>query len=229
MKFKALFFDADNTIFDFNKASIYSLKALMERFSIADTWENHQLYEKINTGIWRELEEGLIDQKALKTERFRRFFAELGTDPDPVEAGIFYIENLSKSVYLMEGAQELLEKTRHISSVIVTNGIAGVQRSRYVLSGLDRYLKGIVISQEEGVSKPDPAIFDAAFRFVPGIKKEEILMVGDSLGSDILGANRAGIAACWFNPQRKKPQGEAVPDFEIHELSELPGIIGLDD
>lgn len=229
MNFKALFFDADNTIFDFDKASYYSLKAVMERFSIPDTKENHMLYEEINTGIWRELEEGLIDQNELKTERFRRFFAESGTDSAPEEAGSFYIENLAKSVFLMEGAQKLLEKTRHIPSVMVTNGIAGVQRSRYVLSGMGRYLKGIVISQEEGVSKPDPAIFNSAFRFVPGIKKDEVLMVGDSLSSDVLAANRAGIAACWFNPQRKKPEGEAVPDFEIHNLAELYSIIGLDD
>jgi 2-haloacid dehalogenase len=232
MSYKAVFLDADDTIFNFAKTSAFALEQVCRTFNITFTAELLNTYESINTELWKQLELGKINKIKLRTERFRRLFTALNISEgaggvDSTAAGECYIRFLSESVFLIPGAEKLLQQLKGVPVIIVTNGIAEVQKSRIARSGLDGLYKGMIISEEAGWAKPDPRIFEQAMLFTEGIPKKEIIMLGDSLSSDIQGANNAAIDSCWFNPSGATNASKAVPDYEIKELSGFLAIIGL--
>jgi HAD superfamily hydrolase (TIGR01549 family) len=104
---------------------------------------------------------------------------------------------------------------------LVTNGIAVVQRRRIKKAGLDRYFRLIVISEEIGYPKPDPLFFDITLKKLDNPDKDEVLIIGDSLTSDIAGGNLSGIDTCWFNPESKDNEGEFQSTYSIKKLLDL--------
>ena len=87
-----------------------------------------------------------------------------------------------------------------------------------------KYLSAFIISGELGVQKPDPRMLYAALEALGGVDKSRALMVGDSLTSDIRAANRAGIDACWYNPEGKVAPPEYSIRYEIADIRALPDI-----
>ena len=137
-----------------------------------------------------------------------------------------YLEHLSRGTDLIDGAEAVLERlSARAGMVLVTNGLQDVQRSRFARSTIGGYFRDLVISEEVGAAKPDGRIFDAAFRALGNPRKEEVLMIGDSLSSDIRGGADYGIDTCWFNPEGKPREGEIEIRYEIRRLSELPPIV----
>jgi 2-haloacid dehalogenase len=133
-----------------------------------------------------------------------------------------YLANLGTCIDLMPDAGSVLQALHartHLA--LITNGLTIVQRARLAHSGLDRFFEVVVISDEEGVSKPHPGIFQIAFERMGNPDKNEVLMVGDSLTSDIRGANTFGIDACWYNPEGKPPAPGIRYEVEIRSLTEL--------
>jgi YjjG family noncanonical pyrimidine nucleotidase len=229
MKYRFILFDADNTLFDFSRSEAEALEKTFLSFGFPDyDAEVHlPLYLEINKEIWRELELGEIDQKNLKSERYRRFFKILRLELSPEEFGDRYLINLSQSVYLIEGAEELLdylaEGSRTLS--LVTNGISMVQKPRIENSGIADRFQSILISEEVGTAKPQKDFFDIAFRRCGSPDRAESLIIGDNLSSDILGGNYYGIDTCWFNPHDLPLHGEVVPTYTITRLEELKALL----
>lgn len=110
--------------------------------------------------------------------------------------------------------------------MLITNGLAAVQRPRFASSSIGRFFPEVVISEELGIAKPDPAIFDHAFERIGRPAKDRVLMVGDNLGSDILGGVNYGIDTCWFNPEAASNGHEVEPVYEIRFLREILEILG---
>ena len=139
----------------------------------------------------------------------------------PEEAAAIYMEELGRQAVYLPGAYESVCRiARELPVAIVTNGISEVQRVRIRLSRLERIVHLLAISEEIGCSKPDPAMLFYALEEI-GVAPEGALMAGDSLKSDILAANRAGVDAVWYNPR-----GEALPEgyrvqYEIRDIREL--------
>ncbi|MBN1646967.1 MAG: YjjG family noncanonical pyrimidine nucleotidase [Spirochaetales bacterium] len=219
--------DADDTLFDFHKASAFALESVFTALSLPYSGEARELYEQINAGVWLEFEQGMISKEKLRTERFRRFFTASGFQADCAKAAELYIEALAQTAFFIPGSLQLLKDISVLPVVIVTNGIAFVQESRFARAGILEYCAGYVISEKAGCAKPDPGIFEAAMQYVNGCGKADIIMVGDSLTSDIRGALNAGIASCWYNPAGILNTSPFTPDYEISNLMELKGIIGL--
>jgi 2-haloacid dehalogenase len=133
-----------------------------------------------------------------------------------------YLNFLPETVHLVPAAEDVCRKLSASTPLgIVTNGIVHVQKQRLSKSGLEPYFKFMVISDEVGVAKPDRRIFDFALNRAGQPVPENVLMVGDRLPADILGAQRAGIKTCWFNPSRFPNETEIAPDFEIHKLEDV--------
>ena len=149
-----------------------------------------------------------MTQDELKVVRFARFFERYGVRQDPVAASDRFVEILGMQAMLLPHAEETVRRIAAEKPVVIlTNGITSVQKSRLARSTIRDLVRGMVISQEVGVSKPNPAIFDHALRML-NMSRDEVLMIGDSPTSDILGANRAGVDACWFNARGKiLPEG----------------------
>lgn len=227
MKYKIIIFDADETLFDFKKSERDAFKNTMLEFDI-EYDENHHLkiYKEINTAIWKELEEGLITQKKLKVERFKRLSDRLDSGFDEGEFAKSYMKHLSYASFLYDDSIELVESLhKDYRLTIITNGLKDVQDNRIRKSIIAKYFEDIVVSEEVQVSKPDPKIFEHTLNNIRHTDKRKVLIVGDSLTSDIQGGINFGIDTCWFNPNKIINETGITPTYEICNLMELKDIL----
>lgn len=222
MPYTWLIFDADGTLFDYDRAEATAFRCTFEERGLPFHDGYADVYREVNGQIWREFERGEISADDLRVERFARLFDRLGLDTDPASFSSDYLLNLGQQADLIDGAAEVVTALHaQYRMIVLTNGLKDVQHARLAGCGLQDYFAGIVISDEVGVAKPDPAIFDIAFALMGNPPREEVLMIGDGLSSDIRGAANYGIDACWFNPA-----GAARPDrlpirYEIARLTDL--------
>lgn len=228
MKYEIIMFDADETLFDFKKSERAALKNTMLEFDI-EYDENYHLkvYKDINTAIWKELENGLITQKKLKIERFKRFSDSLNAGFDEALFAKSYMKHLSLASFLYDNSIDLVVSLyKDYRLTIITNGLKDVQNNRIRKSIIAKYFEDIIISEEVQVSKPDPKIFEHALNNINHTDKSKVLIVGDSLTSDIQGGINSGIDTCWFNSNNVINKTAIKPTYEISNLMELKGILG---
>lgn len=226
MQIKTILFDLDNTLFDFNKAERGALIKTLERLGIEPADAIVKRYSEINLSQWKLLEQGRLTREGVKQRRYQLLFEELGVDCDPQKANAIYEEQLAIGHYFVEGAPELLKALYgRYDLYLVTNGTAKVQYGRLQSSGIEKYFKNIFISEEIGYDKPSKAYFEKCFSQITDFCKEETIIVGDSLSSDIQGGKNAGIATVWFNPFMASNDTPILPDHEIHKLSEMEELL----
>lgn len=221
--------DADDTLFDFYRAETYALEATLASFGYhAPVAGYMESFRRINAQVWHEYETGQSTSAEIRVKRFRLLLAELGHQADPEEVSAYYVERLGEAAFLVDGARALLDSLyMKLPLGLVTNGIGAVQRSRLARSGLGDYFGAIVISDELGVQKPDPAIFRHALDTLGATPEDRVIMVGDGLHSDIKGANAAGIDSCWFNLRGKPSEPEVTPTYTVSSLNDVYPILGL--
>jgi 2-haloacid dehalogenase len=227
MKYEIIMFDADETLFDFKKSERDAFKNTIIEFDI-EYDENHHLkiYHGINAAIWKEFEEGLITQEKLKIERFKRLSNILNVEFDEAKFAEAYMKHLSNSSILYDASIELVESLhKDYRLTIVTNGLKDVQDSRIRKSIIAKYFEDIVVSEEVLVSKPDPKIFEHALNNIKHTDKSKVIIVGDSLTSDIQGGINFGIDTCWYNPNKIINKTTIKPTYEISNLIELKDIL----
>lgn len=216
-------FDADNTLFDFNKAEEHALSASFESYGLAYSPGVLQAYRDINAVLWPALERGEITLAFLKTERYRRLFDQFGIGEDPSIFNKTYLYNLGQGCFPNAGAVALCKALYNAGKkiYIATNGIRSVQNQRVKGSEIAPYISDIFISEQLGYNKPSPQFFNMAFVKVPDLKRSETLMIGDSLGADIQGGINAGIDTAWYNPQGLPNTHNITPTYEIKSLREV--------
>jgi YjjG family noncanonical pyrimidine nucleotidase len=231
--YKLVLVDADGTLFDYYKAEGYALKEALKYFNYSgDEKRALENYRKINSKLWLDLEMGEITKEKLRTERFKLLFKEFKVDIQVNDFSNYYLSKLGEASFLIEGAEEIC---RYLSEkyllTILTNGIKKVQLSRLKGSPIDDYIDYIVISDEVGVNKPDPYIFEYTLKLVNHhnkeaiINKEDIIIIGDSLTSDIQGGLNFGIDTCWLNLHGLENNTGIIPKYEVNNLRELKNIL----
>lgn len=230
MKYNTIIFDADDTLFDFKKSEREAFKNTMLEFNYNYDESYHlKIYHEINAAIWREFEDGLISQKELKVERFKRFSDKLELELDAESFAKAYAKHLANQSFLYEDSIALIESlSKDYNLTIVTNGLTDIQEKRIKKSPIAKYFKNIIISEEVKVSKPDPKIFEYTLIGIKYIDKSKVLMVGDSLNSDIRGGNNFGIDTCWFNQDKVMNKTDVIPTYEISNLLELKKFLWFD-
>ncbi|MEK4299467.1 YjjG family noncanonical pyrimidine nucleotidase [Oceanobacillus sp. FSL W8-0428] len=222
MKYDVIFFDIDDTLFDFGKSEKAALHKTFEAFGLPDGLADYQAsYREISNVLWRELEQGKLPITKLGVERFRRLFAAYDLQMDGADFNHAYLENLGKEIYLVDGAVKLFDSLSEQRSAIITNGFKHVQLSKLENSPLQNVFEAIIISEETGFQKPDSRIFDYALSKLGLTEDANALMVGDSLTSDIQGGINFGMDTCWFNPEHKENGIGIQPTYEINHLTEL--------
>jgi len=227
MRYRWILFDADGTLFDFEKAEISALKNTLVQAGHRVESDYVEIYRRINKQIWQDLEHGRISPEALKTGRFELFFEATGVDSDPETFSKQYLENLAEGVDLIEGAEETVRALYgKVGLVVITNGLKDVQRLRLAKSTIGEYFSDMVISEEIGAAKPDRLIFDTVFARMGDPEKSDVLIVGDSLTSDIKGGSDYGIDTCWFNPSRRPRDLDVEISYEIERLDEIVTLVG---
>lgn len=200
--YRYLLFDADNTLFDFDKCEKHAFELAFSENGEKYTDEIYCKYHLINDGIWKELEKGLIERDELKVERYRRLFEALGIEGDGYKSiAVSYEKLLAEQSFELDGAFEALgELSGEYGIYVVTNGLTSVQTGRFGASRLTRFIRKIYISEQMGVAKPDPRFFERVVSDIGDGDLSKYLVIGDSLSSDMDGAIAAGIDCCWFNP-----------------------------
>ncbi|QJD92803.1 noncanonical pyrimidine nucleotidase, YjjG family [Duganella dendranthematis] len=220
MTHKLFLFDLDDTLLDFKASEQLSFARTLQALGMdGDLAQLFLGYQAINLALWRAFETGAVSKDFLKVERFRKTFAENGLELDPEAASRLYLESLSDTVVLIDGALQLCATLAGMGEVgIITNGVEAIQNQRIAKSGLREHISFVATSEACGYAKPDVRFFEYAARMARPFAKEDAIIIGDRLDADILGANRYGIDSCWFNPERLPNVSEAVPTFEIDNL-----------
>lgn len=229
MIYEYILFDADDTLYDYALAEAHALTSAFQEFGIEDTDNSYvDRYRIINQGLWTEFEQGKISSVNLRRERFARLFAadsvHASIDADNLSAR--YLNYLGEGSFLLEGAEALVKGLLgKYRLAIITNGIKEVQMARIGKSGLLDSFEHIIVSEDTGFQKPHVGIFDYTFNKLNIVDKSKVLIVGDSLTSDIQGGINYGIDTCWFNPKNKTNTTGIQPTYEVHSYGELLTII----
>jgi 2-haloacid dehalogenase len=226
-KYKWLLFDADNTLLDFTRAERAGITDTLIGMGLPATDEVVTTYSKINDGLWKDLERGLVTKERLKVVRFERLCQHYSLDGDPVAIAAEYVKNLSKYGFLCDGALELCRALYgKYDMYIITNGIKVIQDSRFAKSGIKDYFTRAFISDEIGCEKPGRAFFDYVASSIDGFDPAYALVIGDSLTSDILGGVNYGIDTCWVNPKGHEKPADLPITYTVTTLSEVASLLG---
>jgi YjjG family noncanonical pyrimidine nucleotidase len=227
-KYHWILFDADGTLFDYDRAEATALKETFRQFGHPFEPGYVDAYRQINSRIWRAFEQGRITQQRLRTRRFEQLFDIVGADLDPVPFSATYLELLATQTELLDGAEEVVRVLYgRVDLALITNGLLDVQRPRLARSALQGYFGAVIISEEVGSAKPHPEIFETTFARMGHPPKEAVLMVGDSLSSDIRGGLAYGLDSCWYNPAGQPHPADLAITYEIGRLDELLEIVGI--
>ena len=221
-----LFFDADGTLFDYNRAEAIAFRKAFELLKFPFQEGHLGIYQKINRDLWQALERREITPAALRVRRFEQLLEALQLSGSADELNVAYVEQLGLCTELMDGAYEILRTFHERCRIaIVTNGLEAVQRSRLRHSMIHPFITELIISEEVGAAKPHPAFFDAAFAQTGNPAKSDVLIIGDSLTSDMQGGVDYGIDTCWYNAGGEANPSGLVLTYEIQDLHELLEII----
>lgn len=227
MRYDILLFDIDNTILDFDKSEEQAL-----RFAFRDMgWEFSQqileIYRRNNIAQWQLFEQGKLTKPEVLTSRFAETFKEIGKDPAlaPQTANL-YEEYLKYGFFVFPHAKTVLKRLQKTHRLyIVSNGVAEIQNSRMKGSGLEKYFIARFVSEEVGYPKPQKPYFDYCFAHIGVTDRSKVLIIGDSLTSDIQGGVNAEIDTCWINPSHKANNSALKPTYEIDDLRQLLKIV----
>lgn len=224
--YNTILFDIDDTLMDFRLSERAALHNTFVDYGMPDGFSRfHGSYREISKVLWQDLEQGTMPLAKLGIERFKRLFDQHELDFSAEAFGSQYLDYLGQETHLFPEAEEMLKGLSDCRLAAITNGFGSVQKARLKNSPMQHLFEHVIISEEAGYQKPHSGIFDYAFRKLGLTSKESVLIVGDSLTSDIKGGMDYGIATCWFNPQGKDNGTAVQPTHEIRSLSELREIV----
>lgn len=223
---RTVLFDLDDTLLDFKASEAVALRGALQTLGLEPTDDILARYSVINQAQWELLEKKVLTRQQVLTRRFEILFGEYGITCDAQKAQDLYHHLLSQGHFFIDGAQELLETLyTQYDLYIISNGTGSVQDGRIASAGVAKYFKDIFISERMGADKPDPVFFENSFARIPHFNKNEAVIIGDSLTSDILGGNNMRVRTVWFNPRNLPPREGITADHEIKTLQELPALI----
>lgn len=223
--YKAIFLDIDDTVFNFKKCSESALKKTFSTLNLEYNKDVFELFSAIDERLWKQQKEELLSVADVLDIRFAKLSETLGLDYDSNLAKEHF-GNLLGEQYIMEpGIEEVLKNiSADYKIYAASNGMLTMQKNRLQLSGLKRYFTDLYVSDDIGSAKPNIRFFTESMKRA-GLEPSDILMIGDSLVSDIAGARNAGIDSVWYNPYGLENETDIEADYEIKELHELAGIL----
>ena len=225
---KVILWDMDATLLDFIAAEKAAIRFCFQKHGLGEcTDEMIGRYSKINRRYWEMLERGEMSKPEILVNRFKEFFASEGiiTDCAP-DFNSSYQVALGDTICFRDDSLELVKKLKgKYPQILVTNGTFVAQERKLKNSGFGELMDEIFISELIGYEKPAVEFFDAVFEKLDGYEKKEIMIVGDSLTSDMKGGNHAGIVCCWYNPQHLENTKDVKIDYEIDHLWQIEEIL----
>lgn len=226
--YKYLLWDIDGTVLNFLASEAYAIRALFKKYNLGEcSDEMIKMYSEINLKYWQMLEKGELTKQEILVGRFREFFKIIGVDINIVEEfNREYQITLGDHIEFVENAKDiLLSQKGKYTLVAVTNGTKIAQEKKLRLSGLCDIFDAIFISENIGAEKPSKEFFDYVFEKLGITDKSEVIIIGDSLTSDMKGGYLAGIDTCWFNAEHNSNTLDFSVTYEIDRLDKITNII----
>ena len=233
MKYDILLWDIDGTLMDFKRAEAKALSQSLREVGVVPTEELISEYSQINISYWKRLETGELTKEEVLLGRFVEFLGKKKIKADPKTFLMSYEGHLSHAWFIQDNSLELCRKLKEkgLRQYVVTNGWIDVQKTKLKESGFDKIMDGSFISDELGVPKPKKEFFEACFERVFGSKEPSkselarVLIIGDSLTSDMKGGVNAGIACCWYRANGEVNTENISVDYEIEDLWQIWNIL----
>lgn len=223
-----LLWDMDETLLNFAAAERAAINALFQEFGFGECSDAMLgRYSKINRSYWERLERKELTKPEILVGRFRDFFEAEGLDSTvAAEFNEKYQLSLGDTIVFRDDSYNIVKSLRgKVKQYVVSNGTIAAQTKKLRLSGFGELMDGVFLSEDLGVEKPDILFFKKVFEEIHPEDKSQVMIVGDSLTSDIQGGNNAGIMTCWYNPEQKPYQGDLRIDHEIRDLHEVYDLI----
>lgn len=222
MQYQWILFDADETLFSFN--SYWGMKAMLARYQIDFSEQDYADFQAINKPLWVAYQNGEITAEDIQTRRFAALSAQTGVTPLQLNQEL--MAEMALVSKPLEGVVDMLNALYgKVKMGIITNGFTDLQQKRLENTNTSHFFEMVVVSEQVGVAKPDRQVFDYAFSLMGDFDKSKVLMVGDTLASDILGGNNSGIDTCWFNLSKIPNETHIKPTYEIHSMESLIEIV----
>lgn len=225
---KVILWDVDGTLLDFKKSEYAAIKKCFEIFHLGEcTDEMIQRYSEINRKYWEKLERKEITKQEVLVNRFVDFFAKENIQTGcAIEFNKEYQIQLGETICFCDNSYELLKSLKgRVKQYAVTNGTKAAQDRKLSKSGLIDIFDGVFISEVVGTEKPGIEFFEYVREQIGIYKKDEIMIVGDSLTSDMQGGNNAGIICCWYNPKGMENDTNLRIDYELDDLQRILEIL----
>jgi len=221
-EYKFIFIDADDTLFDYKAAEKYALTTSFDEIGITINEQIIADYSQINKQLWLDYENNKITHEVLRLERFKRLFAKMNVNINESLFSNAYIKQLADSSFLNMHAEELcIYLHDKYQLAIITNGISVVQRKRLQNSQIKPYIDHLIISEDAKYSKPNIGIFQYAETITNFHDKNKMIIIGDSLSSDILGGINYGINTCWLNNESIVNTKPIKPTYVVNSLKSI--------
>lgn len=222
---KVVLVDIDDTLLDFDLCANWSIQEASKELGIDLPDHFFSVFWKINDGLWKDLEKGIVTLAQLSTKRWDILFEKYQVDFDSKTFDTYYRKYLSLSGMHVEGAEELLSYLSQKYDVYsASNGPYNQQINRLKLSGLSKYIKGNFISEKIGYSKPTKEYFNYCLEHLEDVKKDEIVMIGDSLSADMKGAHDFGIHCIWYNRLHEEVE-DICADYSVMHMIDIKSIL----
>ena len=233
-KYETLIFDLDDTLIDNNQSLLYAFTIMINELGIPFSNDLFEKWKKFDTAYWHTSESGkMFIPNSIKTledkntyfraNRFILFFKELDLNFETaVNLNKIYCSMLGVNVVEIPGAKKLLQELNPDYEILIaTNGPKDVAINKIAKAKLDSYISFIVSAGEVGYSKPLPQFFEFLCQKSQNKDKSKMLLIGDSLTTDVLGGMKNDIDTCWFNPNDVPLPEEYRPTMTINKLLEL--------
>ena len=223
--------DLDDTVFDFPLSEKTAFNKTMEKLGIEDADSLRAVYTVENTKCWKQIEQKTMQREEMFWRRWANTFDAAGITSDTpyLEINSMYMEELSKLGIYLPGAEEFMKELRSIPGItisLITNGTSKSANGRIRASGIGQYADYIFVSHDIGYDKPDVRFFECVLNTVKDTDKAHYLVVGDSLTSDMKGANNAGLPCCLFAKDGRFPVG--AEDLRIdHKTASYGEILNI--
>ena len=224
---KAILIDIDDTLLSFDEYVKQAMKSGFAKFSIGTyTDDMYDVFTSVNTRLWRSIEEGTLTLERLKQIRWNLIFEKLGISADGIAFEKYFRDGLFQSAILEDGATELVRylHSRYILCA-ASNGPYLQQKNRLERGGMLEFFSHLFISEKLGYSKPSEKFFKACLKELGNISPCEVMVIGDSLSSDIAGGICAGMHTCLYNPKARAVPAQLKIDHIVSSLKEITKIL----
>lgn len=223
---KVVLFDIDGTLLDFEKCAEQSMFTVAKEFGVELPENIVQVFHEINDSLWLKIEKKELTRDELRKIRWKLIFEAVGIDFDGPAFEERFFSYVSESCEKFDGAEQIMEYiSKKYTLCVASNAMYNQQVRRLTNAGLYGYVEKMFISEKIGYPKPDREFFDGCFKELGDVKKDEVIIIGDSISADIAGGAAYGIKTCWFNPKKKSAPEDIKIDYIVNSLEEIKNIL----